>query len=52
LRAARKMYPDRCISASDSSGSTSINAMSWRICGLILQPRDILYRSKNGGRRQ
>jgi len=25
--AARKMYPERCISVSDSSGSTSIEAM-------------------------
>jgi hypothetical protein len=25
--AARKMYPERCISVSDSSGSTSIDAM-------------------------
>ncbi len=25
--AARKIYPDRCISVSDSSGSTSIDAM-------------------------
>ena len=27
LMAARKMYPERCISVSDSSGSTSIDAM-------------------------
>jgi len=27
LIAARKMYPERCISVSDSSGSTSIDAM-------------------------
>lgn len=27
LMAARKMYPERCISVSDSSGSISIDAM-------------------------
>ena len=27
LTAARKMYPERCINVSDSSGSTSIDAM-------------------------
>jgi len=27
LMAARKMYPERCISMSDSSGSTSIEAL-------------------------
>jgi hypothetical protein len=38
--AARKMYPERCISVSDSSGSTSIEAMKGCVAeGLLLLRR-------------